>query len=638
MRPSSRATWPAAGARSCTAIGPGRPSIIRADTSRRCGSTGAMTRSRGRARSRLSDRRGDELRPPLAGRRAAGVRRGGGLRPGSGVPRENRWPASALRDRHPRQGLLPGVAACLPVRRRRCGRVWEASDPEPGVDTWPPPARGARNERGNRQLQYVFVHACGEMLPMPRRGNCRASHGRVPTQRPGLTLPGLPLGVPRCGITRTVRAFCPNTSGCRWTDKMMSPQVHTASSAYSGHGRTLVNVPRRRLRAHRQPPGSSSGPWAAGWTSARRTRRTHRSGRRGRRRPRDRHDDPGDGGHRQSSSSKAPHSARRSCPSTSRSFGARRRRPRLRPARRRPAGSSPSRWASTSVCSALPKLDARAPASNRVERRPGARYEKYRQALAGRGLDPNGACLSTSSRVTYLAIGYTRADSGPREADLVAYKGRADRGQQSPTSCTPVRPRPRRWCSPSTGPGSRAGSSRKRRRRRRLAPAGGAHRWFAAELDPEDGQLPGGIPNAEPLPGTRSMAPRRSSGCCTTAHQVLRALAVDSGYSETGLSEYLFPYELSFAIHPNGGSEFTIGGLRTVLEQNLDEVVDRAVENATCIYDPNCMVANRGADQAACNCPRRRASRGTGSSVAGTCSARPKGNGDRVLAPGLDEP
>jgi len=87
------------------------------------------------------------------------------------------------------------------------------------------------------------------------------------------------------------------------------------------------------------------------------------------------------------------------------------------------------------------------------------------------------------------------------------------------------------------------------------------------------------------------------------SHQVIRALAVDSGYSETGLSEYLFPYELSFAVHPNGGSEFTIGGFRTVLEQNLDEVVTRAVENATCIYDPNCMVANRGADHGCLQLP-----------------------------------
>lgn len=32
------------------------------------------------------------------------------------------------------------------------------------------------------------------------------------------------------------------------------------------------------------------------------------------------------------------------------------------------------------------------------------------------------------------------------------------------------------------------------------------------------------------------------------AHQLLRALAVDSGYSETSLSEYLFPYELALTV------------------------------------------------------------------------------------------
>ena len=130
-----------------------------------------------------------------------------------------------------------------------------------------------------------------------------------------------------------------------------------------------------------------------------------------------------------------------------------------------------------------------------------------------------------------------------------------------------------------------------------LRDAGGAHRWFAGQLDPEDGQLPRWDPDEEVAPGDPEFGARSLFQLLhSTAHQLLRALAVDSGYSETGLSEYLFPYELSFAIHPNGGSEFTIGGLRTVLEQNLDEVVDRAVENSSCIYDPNCMVANRGAD------------------------------------------
>ena len=45
-----------------------------------------------------------------------------------------------------------------------------------------------------------------------------------------------------CGTPLAVRAFCPNRTGCRWTEKMMSPQVHTASSAYSALHR-IVAVP-----------------------------------------------------------------------------------------------------------------------------------------------------------------------------------------------------------------------------------------------------------------------------------------------------------------------------------------------------------------------------------------------------------
>ncbi|MDE2571804.1 MAG: hypothetical protein KGM44_04675, partial [bacterium] len=71
---------------------------------------------------------------------------------------------------------------------------------------------------------------------------------------------------------------------------------------------------------------------------------------------------------------------------------------------------------------------------------------------------------------------------------------------------------------------------------------------------------------------------------------------VDSGYMETSLSEYFFPYHLCFAIYPRANTEFVMGGLRTVLEQNLDEVVMRALENDFCLYDPNCMQAARGAD------------------------------------------
>src|SRR5207245_7715051 len=102
---------------------------------------------------------------------------------------------------------------------------------------------------------------------------------------------------------------------------------------------------------------------------------------------------------------------------------------------------------------------------------------------------------------------------------------------------------------------------------------GGVRRWFAAQLDPDDSQLPGWNPDQDMRPGDPHFGAQAVFSLLhSVSHQILRALSVDSGYSETSLSEYLFPYDLAFAIHPNGG-EFTIGGLSTVMEPTLDEVV-----------------------------------------------------------------
>ena len=46
----------------------------------------------------------------------------------------------------------------------------------------------------------------------------------------------------------TVQAFCPNTSACSWTNKLMAPLLHTAGSAYAGQGLSLVNPPVREAR------------------------------------------------------------------------------------------------------------------------------------------------------------------------------------------------------------------------------------------------------------------------------------------------------------------------------------------------------------------------------------------------------
>lgn len=492
----------------------------------------------------------------------------------------------------------------------RCGKVWEATDPRPGVDTWPPACPRCGHEHGNRQLQYLFVHSCGEILPMLPPRDCAVHHTagfRLNDQVSRFQ--DFRWECLQCGAATPVRAFCPNRSGCNWVDKMMAPQVHTASSAYSGHGRTVVNVPPEEFSRRAQTPGFVVGTLArwleecdedealslisgggaeippaiadsikimedTGQTAlieqARVLRRQYvpvdlddlRS-----RVEKDLGFDPlGEDGRGRSLAEQVGVYERVLA------------KPRI----------------------TLERLRGTAASAARV-----SRYENYTTALSNAGFEPDRCMLVNEFPVTYLAIGYTRGGFGPREADLVAYKGRAARGQQvttllyaSPTETEALvfaldRARVVRWLV-ANGAATHE----------EMGAAGDPRQWFAARLDPADGQLPRWDPDDEPAPGDPEYGARALFRLLhSVSHQVLRALSVDSGYSETGLSEYIFPYELSFAIHPNGGSEFTIGGLRTVLEQNLDEVVDRAVANATCIYDPNCMEANRGADHGCLQLP-----------------------------------
>jgi hypothetical protein len=254
----------------------------------------------------------------------------------------------------------------------------------------------------------------------------------------------------------------------------------------------------------------------------------------------------------------------------------------------------------------VPELLLRGPEKRRTT------YAGYAGALRETGFDAERTMLVTEFPVTYVAVGYSRGGFEPRDADLVAYRGRGGRGEalKNLLYANPVhtealvfgldRERVARWLV-----ANRAASARDLTRGSDVGP------WFAAQVPDFDGRMP---PPWSPDPIDDPSHPAYGARLYfrllhSVAHQCLRALAVDSGFSETGLSEYLFPMSLAFAIYPNGGSEFTIGGLRTVLEQNLDAVVRRAVENDSCLYDPNCMVANRGVDhgclqlpETACQC------------------------------------
>ena len=75
----------------------------------------------------------------------------------------------------------------------------------------------------------------------------------------------------------------------------------------------------------------------------------------------------------------------------------------------------------------------------------------------------------------------------------------------------------------------------------------------------------------------------------TLSHIFLKQASTISGFDRTNLSEYLFPRALSFAIYSNNRDEFNIGGMRTMVEQDLDHLLSQARNHGNeCVYDPVC--------------------------------------------------
>ena len=478
-----------------------------------------------------------------------------------------------------------------------CGLVFTASDPRPGVDDWPPPCPRCRQRGGNRQLQFLFAHQCGEVLPMRPPRTCGRGHdaGFRLNDRAS-RFRDFRWECLTCRLPMPVQGFCPNPR-CSWTNKMMQPLLHTASSAHAGQGVTVVNPPREDFARLMARPGfvvATIARWL-GLIDEERAQRFAAG---------------------EETAATPPEVV--AAVDALRAAGAHEQADALQQ-RFTSAGLDQLRGDVATMIGFDPLDEGqgrdlarqlsvyhRVLALDRIligdlpplavsdDRR--ALYARYPVALARAGFASDETFLITNFPVTYLAVGYTRGGFGPTEADLVAYKGRASKGQQVTTLL---------YANPTETEALLFGLDRGRVARwmvtnryatdAEIRAAGGPHRWFAGRLDPRHGQLP-----AWPEPPQRGHpdhAPYRLFGLLhTVAHQMLRALAVDSGYTETSLGEYLFPYDLAFAIHPNGGREFTIGALRTVLEQNLDQVTHRAVDNNACLYDPHCLLSNEGAD------------------------------------------
>jgi hypothetical protein len=75
----------------------------------------------------------------------------------------------------------------------------------------------------------------------------------------------------------------------------------------------------------------------------------------------------------------------------------------------------------------------------------------------------------------------------------------------------------------------------------------------------------------------------------TLSHVLLKQTSTISGFDRTNLSEYLFPRALSVVVYANNREEFNIGGMNTMVEQQLDNLLGQAEARGNdCVYDPVC--------------------------------------------------
>lgn len=73
------------------------------------------------------------------------------------------------------------------------------------------------------------------------------------------------------------------------------------------------------------------------------------------------------------------------------------------------------------------------------------------------------------------------------------------------------------------------------------------------------------------------------------SHLVLKHATKLSGMSRTSLAEFLLPRSLSFVIYSNQRTDFNIGGLYTLVEASLRELLDEIDRRGNdCVYDPVC--------------------------------------------------
>lgn len=73
------------------------------------------------------------------------------------------------------------------------------------------------------------------------------------------------------------------------------------------------------------------------------------------------------------------------------------------------------------------------------------------------------------------------------------------------------------------------------------------------------------------------------------SHSVLKEITKLSGISRTSLSEHLLPYAFTFIIYTDQREDFSLGGIYTMLESDLEDLLSEIhAKGNNCVYDPVC--------------------------------------------------
>ncbi|NYJ03920.1 hypothetical protein [Petropleomorpha daqingensis] len=202
----------------------------------------------------------------------------------------------------------------------------------------------------------------------------------------------------------------------------------------------------------------------------------------------------------------------------------------------------------------------------------------YPAAIQRAGLA--GVDLVESFPVLNVMYGYTRGDSDPASCRLVPFRhpkreGYRLLGDLAETEALLVRLDPLRVARWLTARGH------------------GLPGWSPGDEDAR--QVRAVIAAASDIPGPGDMPATPTVGADiltlvhSYAHRMIRQTAVFAGIDRDALNEYLVPSHLGFFLYASPRGDFVLGGLQSVFETNLDQLLDTVTTaESRCPLDPGC--------------------------------------------------